>query len=43
MSQQVQKLIMPHDMGDNFKVMAFAKDCDLVWRGFAVRDLRERL
>ncbi len=42
-SQQVQKLTMPHQMGETFKVMAFTKECELPWRGFALRDLRERL
>jgi SAM-dependent MidA family methyltransferase len=42
-SQQVQKLTLPSEMGENFKAMAFAKDCDVDLSGFSFRDLRDRL
>jgi len=42
-SQQIQKLTLPNEMGESFKVMAFAKDCDVQLSGFAFRDLRDRL
>lgn len=43
LSQQVQKLTLPGEMGESFKAMAFAKDCDIELSGFSFRDLRERL
>ncbi len=43
LSQQVQKLALPGEMGESFKAMAFARDCDVELSGFAFRDLRERL
>lgn len=43
LSQQVQKLTMPNEMGENFKAIAFNKDCDIELDGFALRDLRDRL
>jgi SAM-dependent MidA family methyltransferase len=43
LSQQVQRLTMPNEMGENFKAMAFHKACDIELRGFALRDLRDRL
>ncbi len=43
LSQQVQKLTLPGEMGESFKAMAFAKDCELTLNGFAFRDLRDRL
>jgi SAM-dependent MidA family methyltransferase len=43
LSQQVQKLTLPGEMGESFKAMAFAKDCDIELSGFAFRDLRDRL
>jgi SAM-dependent MidA family methyltransferase len=43
LSQQVQKLTLPGEMGESFKAMAFAKDCDVELAGFGFRDLRERL
>jgi SAM-dependent MidA family methyltransferase len=42
-SQQVQQLTLPNEMGESFKAMAFAKDCDVELNGFAFRDLRDRL
>ena len=42
-SQQVQKLTLPGEMGESFKAMAFAKNCDVELSGFAFRDLRDRL
>lgn len=43
LSQQVQKLTLPGEMGESFKAMAFAKQCDIELSGFAFRDLRDRL
>jgi SAM-dependent MidA family methyltransferase len=43
LSQQVQQLTMPGEMGESFKAMAFSKDCDVELSGFAFRDLRDRL
>ena len=43
LSQQVQKLTLPGEMGESFKAMAFAKDCDVELSGFSFRDLRDRL
>lgn len=43
LSQQVQKLTLPGEMGESFKVMAFARNCDVELSGFAFRDLRDRL
>jgi SAM-dependent MidA family methyltransferase len=42
-SQQVQKLTLPNEMGESFKALAFARDCDIQLNGFAFRDLRDRL
>ena len=43
LSQQVQKLTLPSEMGESFKAMAFSKDCEVQLSGFAFRDLRDRL
>lgn len=43
LSQQVQKLTLPGEMGESFKAMALAKACDIELNGFAFRDLRDRL
>lgn len=43
LSQQVQKLTLPGEMGESFKAMAFAKNFDIELTGFAFRDLRDRL
>ena len=43
LSQQVQKLTLPSEMGESFKAMAFSKDCDVQLSGFKFRDLRDRL
>lgn len=43
LSQQVQKLTLPGEMGESFKAMAFAKNCELELSGFGFRDLRDRL
>jgi SAM-dependent MidA family methyltransferase len=43
LSQQVQKLTLPGEMGESFKAMAFAKQCDIELNGFGFRDLRDRL
>ncbi len=43
LSQQVQKLTLPSEMGESFKAMAFSKDCEVQLSGFMFRDLRDRL
>ncbi|MCP1660303.1 class I SAM-dependent methyltransferase [Neisseria perflava] len=39
----VQKLINPHEMGELFKVIAFGKNIEVDWQGFAVGDLCRKL
>ena len=43
MTNQVKKLTLPNEMGENFKVMALAKNYDQVVPGFAQHDLRHLL
>jgi len=43
LSQQIQKLTLPSEMGESFKAIAFAKQCDVELSGFRFRDLRDRL
>jgi len=43
LSREVQKLIMPHEMGELFKVIGFSKNCDISLPAFEFRDLREHL
>ncbi len=43
LSQQIQKLTSPHEMGELFKVMALAKNMDEPLQGFSLRDFRHRL
>lgn len=38
-----QTLLAPHEMGELFKVMAFGKNIDVDWQGFAAGDLCHRL
>jgi SAM-dependent MidA family methyltransferase len=40
---QARKLLLPGEMGENFKVMALTRDLDLPLRGFAYQDLRGSL
>ncbi|MCS5709859.1 SAM-dependent methyltransferase [Candidatus Berkiella aquae] len=42
-SQQLQKLIQPHEMGELFKVMALSKQFDESLQGFVAFDQRHRL
>lgn len=42
-SQQIQKLTAPHEMGELFKVIALTKAIELPLLGFALQDLRSRL
>ncbi len=42
-SQQIQQLTQPHEMGELFKVMALTKQFDEPLQGFALRDQRHRL
>jgi SAM-dependent MidA family methyltransferase len=43
LAQQVRQLTLPGEMGERFRVMALAADYDQPLRGFAWRDMRERL
>jgi SAM-dependent MidA family methyltransferase len=43
LSRQVMVLTLPGEMGERFKVIAFAKDYPGELRGFAARDLRHTL
>jgi SAM-dependent MidA family methyltransferase len=36
-------LTLPGEMGERFKAIALAKDCEVPLSGFAVRDLRHTL
>ncbi len=38
-----KQLLLPTAMGERFKVLGLTKGMKLPWRGFSVRDLRERL
>ena len=38
-----KQLLLPTAMGERFKVLGLSKGVNGLWRGFAVRDLRERL
>jgi SAM-dependent MidA family methyltransferase len=42
-SRQAMLLTLPDEMGERFKVIALAKNCDAPLAGFAVRDLRHTL
>lgn len=42
-SHQVQRLTLPGEMGERFKVMALARDLDQLLGGFSLRDERGRL
>ncbi len=43
LAQQVKQLTLPGEMGERFRVMALAANYDQPLRGFAWRDMRERL
>lgn len=43
LSRQAQLLTLPGEMGERFKAIALARDCDGPLRGFVVRDLRHAL
>lgn len=43
LSQQIQCLTLPGEMGERFKVMALARGIDVGLRGFSLRDDRVRL
>ncbi|MCE3285935.1 MAG: hypothetical protein K0R70_2191, partial [Steroidobacteraceae bacterium] len=43
LSRQAMVLTLPGEMGERFKAIALAKDCDPPLRGFRVRDLRHLL
>ncbi len=43
LSQQIQKLTSPHEMGELFKAMALTKNIELPLQGFSLRDFRHRL
>jgi SAM-dependent MidA family methyltransferase len=40
---EARRLLLPGEMGEAFKVMALARDCDLALEGFALQDLRPSL
>ncbi|MGD9590890.1 MAG: class I SAM-dependent methyltransferase [Candidatus Berkiella sp.] len=42
-SQQIQRLSAPHEMGELFKVMALSKNIEDTLQGFSMRDFRHRL
>jgi SAM-dependent MidA family methyltransferase len=43
LSQQVQQLTLPGEMGERFQVLGLARGLDAVPTGFSLRDLRNRL
>lgn len=43
MTQQVQKLLLPGEMGERFKVLGLARNFEGSLTGFGFRDLRDRL
>jgi SAM-dependent MidA family methyltransferase len=43
LSRQVMVLTLPGEMGERFKAIALARDCDVPLLGFATRDLRHAL
>jgi len=43
LAAQARVLLLPGEMGENFKVMALTRDLDLPLRGFAYQDLRGSL
>ncbi|MGH8296809.1 MAG: class I SAM-dependent methyltransferase, partial [Steroidobacteraceae bacterium] len=40
---EARRLLLPGEMGEAFKVMALARDCDIALEGFALQDLRRSL
>ena len=42
-AQALKRLLMPHEMGELFKVIALGKAVDVALTGFALYDMRERL
>jgi len=43
LANEARRLLLPGEMGERFKVMAWAKGGDFALRGFALRDLRHTL
>jgi SAM-dependent MidA family methyltransferase len=43
LARQAMMLTLPGEMGERFKAIALARDCEAAWRGFAVSDLRHQL
>jgi len=43
LSRQAMLLTLPGEMGERFKAIALARNCELPFAGFAVRDLRHTL
>ncbi len=43
MSQEIQKLTMPHEMGELFKVLALSRNYSRALSGFSMKDRRGRL
>jgi len=42
-SSQIKKLTLPQEMGETFKVMGLAKNCNIIPSGFLLQDMRNRL
>ena len=42
-SSQIKKLTLPQEMGETFKVMGLAKNCNTALPGFMFQDMRDRL
>jgi len=42
-SSQIKKLTLPQEMGETFKVMGLAKNCNITPPGFLLQDMRNRL
>ncbi len=42
-SSQIKKLTLPQEMGETFKVMGLAKNCNATLPGFMLQDMRDRL
>ena len=43
LSRQARQLLLPGEMGERFKAMAWTRDMDIDLKGFALRDLRHTL
>lgn len=43
LTRQARQLVLPEEMGEKFKFIALGRNVDIALRGFALRDLRDRL